>query len=169
MIVYADTSTVGGCFDDEFKEWSLALFEEFKTGLKLLMISDMTLQELEFAPQHVRDKLAEVPDKHRISTVTSDEAIKLAGNYIHDGALTNKSFNDALHIVLATLGNATVLASWNFKHVVNLNRIRLYNSINLRTHFATQQSLSNDKFRLPQRTLSQHVTFPLGGKEGMGV
>jgi hypothetical protein len=37
-----------------------------------------------------------------------------------------------LHIALATLNNADVLASWNFKHIVNLDRIRLYNSINLR-------------------------------------
>jgi len=46
--------------------------------------------------------------------------------------LTNKSYNDALHIALATLNNSDVLASWNFKHIVNLERIRLYNSINLR-------------------------------------
>jgi len=37
-----------------------------------------------------------------------------------------------LHIALATLNNVDVLASWNFKHIVNLNRIRLYNSINLK-------------------------------------
>jgi hypothetical protein len=49
-----------------------------------------------------------------------------------EGALTNKSYNDALHIALATINNADVLASWNFKHIVNINRIRLYNSINLK-------------------------------------
>ena len=52
--------------------------------------------------------------------------------YIEEGALTLKSYNDALHIALATLNNADVLASWNFKHIVNLDRIKLYNSINLR-------------------------------------
>jgi hypothetical protein len=46
--------------------------------------------------------------------------------------LTNKSYNDALHIAIATINNSEVLASWNFKHIVNLDRIRLYNSINLR-------------------------------------
>jgi len=40
MKVYADTSTIGGCFDKEFKEWSVELFEEFKSGVKLLMLSD---------------------------------------------------------------------------------------------------------------------------------
>jgi hypothetical protein len=61
-----------------------------------------------------------------------DEAITLAEKYISEGALTNKSYNDALHIALATINNADVLASWNFKHIVNLDRIRLYNSINFR-------------------------------------
>ena len=46
--------------------------------------------------------------------------------------MTLKSYNDALHVALATLNNADVLASWNFKHIVNLDRINLYNSINLR-------------------------------------
>ena len=132
MKVYSDTSTIGGCFDEEFAEWSNALVEEFKIGKKLLILSDLTLQELEPAPQEVKDKLAEVPKKFQIPIGIIDEAFQLAETYIKQGALTTKSFNDALHIALATIYNADVLASWNFKHIVNLNRIRLYNSINLK-------------------------------------
>ncbi|MCW3117636.1 MAG: hypothetical protein JWM28_1718 [Chitinophagaceae bacterium] len=132
MKVYSDTSTVGGCFDEEFAEWSNALFEEFKIGKKLLVLSDLTLQELEPAPQEVKDKLSEVPKKYQIAIGIIDQAFQLAETYINEGALTMKSFNDALHIALATIYNADVLASWNFKHIVNLNRIRLYNSINLK-------------------------------------
>ncbi len=132
MRVYSDTSTLGGCFDEEFAEWSNALVEEFKVGKKLLILSDLTLQELEPAPQEVKDKLLEIPKKHQIGIGIIDEAVQLAETYINEGALTTKSFNDALHIALATLYNADVLASWNFKHIVNLNRIRLYNSINLK-------------------------------------
>ena len=132
MKVYADTSTIGGCFDEEFKEWSIALFEEFKVGTKFIMLSDLTLQELELARQEVREKINEVSDGFRIAIGITDEAINLAETYIIEGALTNKSYNDALHIALATLNNSDVLASWNFKHIVNLNRIRLYNSINLK-------------------------------------
>ena len=39
---------------------------------------------------------------------------------------------DAQHIVLASVVRADVLVSWNFKHIVNLNRIRLYNSVNMK-------------------------------------
>jgi hypothetical protein len=132
MKVYADTSTIGGCFDVEFKEWSLALFEEYKQGVKTMMLSDLTIQELEFAREEVRNKVNELKTENKISIGVNDEAIKLAETYINEGALTNKSYNDALHIALATLNNADVLASWNFKHIVNINRIRLYNSINLK-------------------------------------
>ena len=132
MKVYADTSVIGGCFDDEFKRWSNSLLQEFITGSKMIMLSDLTLQELELARQEVREIIRNIPDDHIFAVAIDDEAIDLARNYITEGALTNKSFNDAMHIALATLNNADVLASWNFKHIVNLDRIRLYNSINLR-------------------------------------
>ena len=132
MKIYTDTSVIGGCFDTEFKEWSNALFQEFVVGTQQIMLSDLTLQELEFARDEIKSKVNEIPDENRIVLGVGDEAIKLAETYISEGALTNKSYNDALHIALATINNSDVLASWNFKHIVNLDRIRLYNSINFR-------------------------------------
>ncbi|HET7361731.1 MAG TPA: PIN domain protein [Salinimicrobium sp.] len=132
MKVYTDTSVIGGCFDKEFREWSNALFQEFIIGTKQIMLSDLTLQELELARKEVRKKINEIPDQHRVGIRINEEAIHLAETYIYEGALTNKSYNDALLIELATLNDSDVLASWNFKHIVNLDRIRLYNSINLR-------------------------------------
>ena len=96
------------------------------------MFSELTAQELEFARQEIRNLITEIPLENRTDITISNQAITLAETYINEGALTNKSYNDALHIALATLNNADVLASWNFKHIVNLDRIRLYNSINLR-------------------------------------
>lgn len=96
------------------------------------MLSDLTAQELEFAREEIRNLVTNIPDINRVDIIVDDEAIKLAETYITEGTLTNKSYNDALHIAIATLNNADVLASWNFKHIVNLDRIRLYNSINLR-------------------------------------
>jgi hypothetical protein len=96
------------------------------------MLSDLTAQELEFVREEIRNLITDIPESNRVDIIVDDEAIKLVEIYITEGALTNKSYNDALHIALATLNNADVLASWNFKHIVNLNKIRLYNSINLR-------------------------------------
>ena len=132
MKIYVDTSAIGGCFDEEFQRWSNDLFDEFINGIEILMLSDLTLQELELASEEVRNKVNEIPQANRTHIGITDEAIHLAETYIIDGALTSKSYNDALHIALATIFNADVLASWNFKHIVNLEKIRLYNSINLR-------------------------------------
>ena len=96
------------------------------------MLSDLTFQELELAQQEVRNKVNGIPSENKIHVGITEEAIQLAETYIIEGALTNKGYNDALHISLATIYNADVLASWNFRHIVNLERIRLYNSINLR-------------------------------------
>ena len=37
---------------------------------------------------------------------------------------------DCQHIAMATLAKADILVSWNFKHIVNLDKIRGYNGIN---------------------------------------
>ena len=132
MKVYVDTSVVGGCFDDEFKEWSLALFGEFIKGTKIMLVSDLMMRELENARKQVKEKLNDVPEKNKLDIFSDNEVIQLARKYITEGALTKKSYNDAVHIALATINNADVLASWNFKHIVNLNKIRLYNSINIK-------------------------------------
>ena len=47
-----------------------------------------------------------------------------------------KFFEDALHIAIATINKVDVLVSWNFKHIVNINRIRLYNSVNLKSGYS---------------------------------
>lgn len=127
--VYTDTSVIGGCFDIEFEEYSLALFEELKSGTKKLILSDLVLLELKSTKLAI-EKIAEVPKRYKTEVKTTLKAVNLAKTYICEGALSNKSYNDALHIALATLHAADVLASWNFKHIVNLDRIKVYNAIN---------------------------------------
>jgi len=130
--VYVDTSVFGGCFDDEFTEHSTQLIEQFKTGEKILSISDLTIQELENAPQQVRDLLDSIPTEF-IEFITLDEEAKfLAGKYIEENAISQKFLLDAQHIAIATINRVDVLVSWNFKHIVNLRRIQLYNATNLK-------------------------------------
>jgi len=65
IAVYVDTSVFGGCFDDEFEEWSNKLMGEFNLGLKAVVISDLTLKELEGAPQYIRNLTKEIPEEHK--------------------------------------------------------------------------------------------------------
>ena len=72
--IYVDTSVFGGCFDAEFEEWSNKLMEEFKLGLKVIVISDLTLKELEAAPPNVRSLVEEIPEEHKKYGFLDDEA-----------------------------------------------------------------------------------------------
>jgi len=133
--VYIDTSVIGGCFDKEFEEWSNRLFDDFKTGKKVAVVSDITLDELIDAPEKVRKNFDTIPDES-LEILTSDsESNELADKYILEKAVSEKFYEDALHIAIATINQVNVLSSWNFKHIVNLDRIRLYNSVNLKSGY----------------------------------
>ena len=130
--IYIDTSVLGGVYDDEFRDWSTKLIEEFKEGIKIAVISDITLRELEDAPQKVKEVLDEIPDSNKEYVVLNEEARKLAEYYIKEGVVSENYLVDAQHIAIATVYKVDVLVSWNFKHIVNLQKIKLYNAINLK-------------------------------------
>ncbi len=67
------------------------------------------------------------------------EALNLAEVYSSHGALPPRFRNDLLHIALATVANVDVLVSWNFKHIVRLDKIRIYNAVNLELGYKTLQ------------------------------
>ncbi len=130
--IYTDTSVIGGCLDIEFEEASLQLFERFKTGEDILVISEITLLELERAPEDVRAIIEKVPEIYREYIELDEECAGLAERYITAGAASVNQRADAQHIAIASVYRSDVLVSWNFKHIVNLFRIHRYNSINLR-------------------------------------
>ena len=130
--IYTDTSVLGGCEDEEFAEHSIRLMEGFVRGDLVLVLSSLTIQELAAAPAEVRRRLAAVPEIH-IETLQLDaQAKELAEAYVAAGVLGVTMRADAQHIAIATIGRVDVLVSWNFKHIVNLQRIHGYNSVNLR-------------------------------------
>jgi len=133
--VYIDTSVIGGCFDQEFEEWSNKLFDDFKSGEKIAVISDITLDELTDAPERVQDNFKTIPDENVEIIIADNESQILADLYINERVVTKKNYEDALHIAISTINQVNVLASWNFKHIVNLDKIRLYNAVNLKNGY----------------------------------
>jgi predicted nucleic acid-binding protein len=133
--IYIDTSVVGGCFDEEFREWSEKLFQEFREGNRIAVISDITLDELSFSRAEVRNRLSSVSEGYKEYVASDEESEDLAGRYIKEGAVTRKYHEDALHIAIATIHKVDVLVSWNFKHIVNLDRIRQYNAVNMKNGY----------------------------------
>jgi len=57
------------------------------------------------------------------------------------------SFSDCLHIALATINKADFLISWNFKHIVSVQRIRGYDSINIKNGYKQLDIRSPREFR----------------------
>ena len=129
--VYIDSSVIGGCEDSEFSEDSLALWRLFVKGDFVQVLSALTLRELQDAPDEVRSHILEVPEANQIILEVPPEAYDLAEAYLAHGIVGPGSHSDALHVALATIGRVDVLVSWNFKHIVNLGRIRSFNAVNL--------------------------------------
>jgi len=130
--IYVDTSVIGGYFDHEFMEFSRPLLDKVKKGKIKILYSEITEDELVKAPEKVKQLIKELPQKNVEFLSLSDEVAKLAKTYVKEGVVGKTSYTDCLHIALATINKADVLASWNFKHIVNLNKIRGYNSVNLK-------------------------------------
>src|SRR4030042_2824147 len=130
--IYIDTSVIGGCFDDEFAEYSNLLFQEFITGKKIAVVSNITLKELKQAPENVKKKVKEIPKENIEYVGLSAEAEELAQKYIESGVISSNYFLDAEHIAIATVEKVDIVVSWNFKHIVNINKIRGFNSVNLK-------------------------------------
>ncbi len=129
--VYIDTSVVGGTFDKEFDWQTQPLWDAVQRGEIVLVVSDLLRSEVEQAPKHVRDFFGSLPESQIERVVSTDEAKKLAARYIAEKVVGQTSFDDCVHIALATLAKADVLVSWNFKHIVNKRRIDGYNGVNL--------------------------------------
>ncbi|NTW33848.1 MAG: type II toxin-antitoxin system VapC family toxin [Bacteroidetes bacterium] len=133
--VYIDTSVIGGYFDQEFEKETKLLFEKFQRKEYQLVISDLTERELVNAPDHVRTLLKDLAIKDIEEILVTDEIIQLATEYIDENVVGQTSFDDCIHIATATLNRVDLLASWNFRHIVNIRRIRGYNSINLKNGY----------------------------------
>jgi predicted nucleic acid-binding protein len=128
--IYIDTSVVGGYFDDEFSSDTILFFERVKNGELTIVVSDLLEAELLRAPKFVKELLQSVSIQQIENVRLSPEASELADKYIDAKVVGRTSRADCQHIAIATLCKADVLVSWNFKHMVNLDRIRGYNGIN---------------------------------------
>lgn len=125
-----DTSVFGGYYDPEFELWTKVLFDKIIHGEIKLFYSQMTEVELSNAPQRVQNLIKTIPEEHVEFLLITNEATILAEQYISEDVVGKTSRADCIHIAIATLNNADILASWNFKHIVNVSRIRGYNGIN---------------------------------------
>jgi hypothetical protein len=140
--VYVDTSVFGGTKDDEFAEVSKLFFDQVGQGKFVVLLSTETLRELEKAPDAVKKIWRRLKPTCVETLLISQEMHELAQSYISANVLGRTSEADALHVAAATVAGADLILSWNFKHIVNFDKIRGFNSINVSQGYRSLTILS---------------------------
>ena len=130
--IYIDTSIVGGYFDEEFMEPTRKLFKQLEQENIIFVISDLLILELLNAPKNVKELISKYPTDYFEYIEITEDAYKLAEKYISENVVGKTSIEDCRHIALATINKVDVLVSWNFRHIVNLEKINNYNAVNLK-------------------------------------
>ncbi|MBI5214260.1 MAG: PIN domain-containing protein [Ignavibacteriae bacterium] len=133
--IYIDTSVIGGYYDAEFEADTKRFFERIGKKDFLVHLSEISTIELMPAPERVKDVVRKIPADCLVSLEFTKESEELSNHYLEEKILGMNSLNDAYHIAIATVNRIEVLVSWNFKHIVNLDKIRLFNALNLKYGF----------------------------------
>ena len=129
--VYADTSVFGGAFDDAFLFVTCRFFDEVRMGKYRLVVSEIAARELSEAPLQVRDLLSSLPSGSVERLAFSQEMLELRDAYLSAGVIGEKWIDDAAHVAAATVARVDLLVSWNFRHLVQWEKIRAFNAVNL--------------------------------------
>jgi predicted nucleic acid-binding protein len=126
---YADTSVFGGVFDEEFEKPSKMFFDVVRAGDIKLLTSELVRQEIQAGPRKVQAFFEEMLSFAEVVGI-SDAVLELQRTYVNKGIVSKKYATDAMHVALATAAGARVIVSWNFKHIVNFQKIPMYNAVN---------------------------------------
>lgn len=135
--LYIDTSVIGGYFDVEFEQETKLLFQSILNNEFHVIYSTVTEDELINAPEKVRELLNTIPNENKTRIELTEEAVMLGDAYIIENVVGKTCREDCFHIALATIFKADILVSWNFKHIVNVMRIRGYNAVNIKLGYST--------------------------------
>jgi len=130
--LYFDTSVFGGVYDVEFQHETTMLFEMVKNGEIICVYSDLCEFELENAPEKVKEHFLNINKDTTEYVEITEEINELAEEYVKEKVVGETSIDDCRHIACATINKVDYLISWNFKHIVNVFRIRGYNAINIK-------------------------------------
>jgi len=143
--LYLDTSVYGGYFDEEFEQATQTFFEKIMNKEFEILHSNLLERELIFAPQRIKDVYASVPNSMPI--IYDIKSVDLAKKYIEEGVVGNTSLRDCIHIAIATIYEADFLISWNFKHMVNIDKIAGYNKVNQKEGYKILEIRSPREFQ----------------------
>lgn len=120
-----------GCLDIEFSHESLHFIEMVRNGKCVLLLSEITIAELDKAPTAVQNILLSLPEEAMEKVEITEEILELRNEYMKAKILGPEWIDDAAHVAVATVARADAIVSWNFKHIVRLDKMKGYNQVNL--------------------------------------
>ena len=134
--LYIDTSVFGALFDAEDKrrvDVTQALLRRLRHAPFAPYVGTPLLEEVSRAPEGLRARLEHAVDALQPTLLEEDAlSLALAQAYVEGGVLLPKDRGDARHLALASVAGLDAVVSWNFRHMVNLQKKRLVHSVNAR-------------------------------------
>ena len=148
--LYLDTSVISHLDaphkPNEMAE-TLAFWEILKSGKYDVVISDVVTREIGDCSEPKRTlmegKVAEITP---LVVEQSQESENLADEYINQKVLSQRNFDDCLHIALSVIHNCDYLVSWNFRHLVNVQTIEGVKIVNAINHYQEIKIVSPNMF-----------------------
>lgn len=131
MRIYIESSVYGEYASEIDEATAKELFHRCKTGRYQLVTADLVELELrQGAPASVIKGFEDLLPYAEYVTLTQ-EALNLQAAYLAAGVIGKRRANDALHVALATVARCNILTSWDKKHIVKVNKITLFNRVNV--------------------------------------
>lgn len=128
-------------------DYTTAFFDRIRNKEFTVLFSTITQDELSNAPDQVKELVKSLTTEITEFLDPNEEVVELAKDYILEKVVGQTSYIDCLHIALATINHADFLVSWNFKHIVNIQRIKGYNAINIRNGYKQLEIRSPREFK----------------------
>lgn len=140
--IYLDTTIISALFDARTPERKMytELFWD-KLPEYEVYISDLVIDEINGASDLLRSKMLETVHSF-VKLPVSKTAETLAGMYVENGIFPVKYFDDALHVALAAVNKISIVASWNFTHLVKVKTRRLVALVNAVQNFDPAEIVS---------------------------
>ena len=126
----------------QFANDSKRIVEAVRRGRVQAIVTALVHTELKGAPEPVRNVMAALPEDNVTTIELTDDVIDLHEAYLAAGILGPRSANDALHVAAATVARADAIVSWNFRHIVRLDKMKSYNRVNFMMGYGVLTILS---------------------------
>ena len=137
--IYVETSVWSYAFADdapESRKATLEFFDLAKEEICELFISDIVLSEISRASDELITKLMGLIQDIRPAQLELDqETDNLAQHFLNLGAIPPSKIEDAQHVAIAVVNELDMLASWNFRHLVNVRKKEAFQHISAINHY----------------------------------